>query len=73
MNPSKSEEYSFPIASISCPVLQRNSPARCVIAFLPSPSHDPGSEDWLFECLDDFVLPRDGKEDSSDLKIMTIT
>lgn len=70
MNSSCNDEYSLAIASRSCPIFRRNSPARCVSAFLPSTIQDPVSAFLSFNCFRDRVLfwSREDWEDSVILK-----
>ena len=62
MNSSCNDEYSFAISSRSCPIFRRNSPARCVRAFLPSAVQDPCC------CFRDLFRSREDREDPVILK-----
>lgn len=63
MNSSSNEEYSLANAARSCSTFRRNSPARCVKAFLPSAIHDAVSKD-LSVVRDFLLLSLEGKDDS---------
>jgi len=68
MKSSCNDEYSLDIASRSCSIFWRNSPARFVKAFLPSAIQDPSSDDLSFNCFRVFFWSREDSEDSVILK-----
>lgn len=68
MNSSCNDVYSLVIASRSCSIFRRNSPACCVKAFFPSATQDPSSNDLSFNCFRVFFWSREDREDSVILK-----